>query len=282
MASDFDGGLVLESIDVGTSHTCGLDATGVAYCWGSNAQGQLGATSTFACAAELFGEGVPCSPEPLAVTGDLTFASLTVGASHTCGLTGAGEAYCWGSGVFGRLGTGDLDSRAAPTLVVGGLTFVALSAGGAHTCGIAADDRLYCWGSNSDLQLGSTETELVHACGRLPFRCVTTPSLVDDALRFIAVTASDGVSFGGGGPNVGGHTCGLTTDHRVFCWGLNESGQLLGTQELRSADPIELPVSERFTQLSAGRTNTCGLTDDLQVFCWAFGTPLAEWVVQAK
>ncbi len=64
---------------------CGLDTTGVAWCWGTDASGALG-------------QG-PTSPLPLpaAVLGGLAFSNITCGNSHVCALNLAGAAYCWGA-----------------------------------------------------------------------------------------------------------------------------------------------------------------------------------------
>ena len=63
------------------------------------------------------------------MVGGLTFASLTAGAYHTCGLTSGGAAYCWGYNVYGQLGDGSTTGRTAPVAVAGGLTFASLTAG---------------------------------------------------------------------------------------------------------------------------------------------------------
>jgi hypothetical protein len=38
------------------------------------------------------------------VGGGLSFASISAGRRHTCGITTDGASYCWGSDVYGALG----------------------------------------------------------------------------------------------------------------------------------------------------------------------------------
>jgi alpha-tubulin suppressor-like RCC1 family protein len=38
------------------------------------------------------------------VQGGTTFASISAGQRHACGVSTDGKAYCWGSNVFGALG----------------------------------------------------------------------------------------------------------------------------------------------------------------------------------
>ena len=45
-------------------------------------------------------------PTPVPVTGGYTFAAISAGRDHTCGVTGAGAAYCWGADNTGDLGRG--------------------------------------------------------------------------------------------------------------------------------------------------------------------------------
>ncbi|HJR91174.1 MAG TPA: RCC1 domain-containing protein, partial [Acidimicrobiia bacterium] len=69
---------------------------------------------------------------PLALGSGLTFAVVSAGSSHTCGVTPSGAAYCWGNNSFpvdGQLGDGtQFTNRLVPTPVAGGLTFAAVSA----------------------------------------------------------------------------------------------------------------------------------------------------------
>lgn len=85
----FAGGLI----------SCALTADGTAYCWGGNAAGQLGAGSPRAFLS---------APTPVA--GSHRFRKLTIGSldaaerQHVCGITLAGQMYCWGSGASGAAG----------------------------------------------------------------------------------------------------------------------------------------------------------------------------------
>lgn len=83
----------------GFGHTCAMGfAAGAStpYCWGYNASGQLGDGST--------GQD---RDNPVPVRGGLPFSELDTGGLHTCGVTEAGEAFCWGRNDAGALGDGN-------------------------------------------------------------------------------------------------------------------------------------------------------------------------------
>ncbi len=56
--------------------------------------------------------------------------ALAASARHTCALTTASDAYCWGSNTNGELGDGTQTARTAPVAVTGGVKFAAIEAGG--------------------------------------------------------------------------------------------------------------------------------------------------------
>ena len=95
------------------------------------------------------------------------FRFLSSGGKHTCGITSAGAAHCWGEDLYGELGdgtitrlpscsaSGDFPCSTTPVAVSGGLTFTAVSVGAAHTCGVTTAGVTYCWGLNEHGQLGN-------------------------------------------------------------------------------------------------------------------------------
>lgn len=75
----------------GGIHSCALEPSGQAWCWGGGYEGQLGDSKRTNSLA------------PVAVAGNHTFRSVTCGASHTCALDGEGRAWCWGGYLAPRL-----------------------------------------------------------------------------------------------------------------------------------------------------------------------------------
>lgn len=210
----------------GHDHTCGLTTAGVAYCWGRNAFGVLGDGAV--------GNG---RSSPAAVVGGLTFAKLTVGDFHACGLTAAGAAHCWGWNASGQLGDGtDLAQsagRSSPVAVVGELIFATISAGAAHSCGVTSAGAAYCWGSNRAGQLGDGTTT-----NR------STPTLVGGGVSFTAISAR------------GSHTCALTPTGAAYCWGSNQKGELGDETTTSRLTPTPLAGGLTFSSVSAGFNHT--------------------------
>jgi alpha-tubulin suppressor-like RCC1 family protein len=58
------------------------------------------------------------------------------GASHTCGLTSSGMAYCRGRGDQGEIGNGTTATDSLPVPIGGGPNFAVISAGSEFTCGL--------------------------------------------------------------------------------------------------------------------------------------------------
>ena len=184
--------LRLTTVSAGLRHTCGLDAGGRAWCWGSNEAGELGIGAPF---GEVRHQAVP-------VPG-VTYGSISAGDNVTCGISGT-SLYCWGAGGAGQLGTGGRDSSAAPTQVAG--SYSAVAVGGTHVCALDTGGQVLCWGEY-DLRLN--DGTLVFGPGTISL----TPLVINsDGVTFTAITSGRR------------HSCATTADGAGYCWGSNVHG----------------------------------------------------------
>jgi alpha-tubulin suppressor-like RCC1 family protein len=141
-------------------HTCGITAAGDLYCWGANGRGQLGAASTEICPGQADAVATDdCSLTPLLVSGISAVEAVGAGWTHTCALTIAGAAYCWGENTYAQLGNGTQADSPTPVAVSGELVFAKLSTAYYHSCGITTDGIAYCWGMGVHGELGDGKTE---------------------------------------------------------------------------------------------------------------------------
>ncbi len=53
-----------------------------------------------------------------ALTVRLSFAAVSAGGNHSCGVTTVGDAYCWGNNFSGQLGDGTTNDSFVPVLVL--------------------------------------------------------------------------------------------------------------------------------------------------------------------
>ncbi len=232
--------LRFSSVSAGQDFSCGVTPLGTIYCWGRNAGGSLGDGTT---TDRLIPVAVN---QPLGVR----FDSVSAGQDHACGLSTAGNVYCWGTNTFGQLGTGNISPQTTPTLIAAsGLSFTSVSAAAQFSCALTTTNLGYCWGLNDKGQLGSginvgTQTpnpDTVAVTGG-PFRAVSATQ---------------------------GHACGILSagglDGIVVCWGLNDAAQLGrggGTSPPFDQTPQAVFGSVRYATVSGGFRFSCAIRND--------------------
>jgi alpha-tubulin suppressor-like RCC1 family protein len=233
----------VSDIGAGSAHACAVVATGVK-CWGFNSDGQVGDGTI----------GDVLSPsQVVGLAADVV--KITGGANHSCALTRTGEVYCWGSNGFGQLGTGDYVSSTVPVLVALAHEIEDITLGEQHSCALSKRGMLFCWGLNLRGQVGvgpSSQTVLIPE--QVFSRDEKVRSVSASTLQTCAITDRRAACWGfnefgqlGDGSTLDrffpvtvtatsrklraispgyGHTCAITKDHDVVCWGLNFFGQL--------------------------------------------------------
>ncbi len=235
-------------IAAGLDHTCALLASTAVTCWGYNHSGQLGNGTNIG--------NSNANPTPAAVTGLSGVTQITSGHDHTCALLSAGGITCWGSNLFGQLGTAANSgtSAANPTPTGGpGLTNAfRVAAGGDHTCAVYLFGAVACWGSNLYGQLGN----------------VTNSGSSNPNPALIGSGFSNGVGQIATG---NAHTCVVTTG-TVTCWGDNQEGELGNATNngTFNANPTPTPVAALagVTQMGGGQDHTCALLSNGAIACW--------------
>jgi alpha-tubulin suppressor-like RCC1 family protein len=233
------GGHTFTNLTAGSYHTCGIDISGAAWCWGYDRYGQLGDGDD--------GQGDDFAPVP--VIGEHTFTTLTAGEYHTCGIDTSGAAWCWGNDDLGQVGDGfdGWEGYHSPVPVAGQHTFTTLTAGDYHTCGIDTSGAAWCWGMGESGQLGNNS----------------------DAPRYAPVPVAGGHTFTT--LTAGGvFTCGIDSSGAAWCWGNDSVGALGDGDDGRIFEwaPVAVVGRHIFAALTAGQNQTCGLEISGAAWCW--------------
>lgn len=286
-------------VSVGAGFSCAVRQDGTVFCWGSNTLGALGN-----------GEQDPFDPDssfwgsmsPLQVLGISDVVDISSGRWFTCALTEGGDAYCWGSNLYGELGAGIVSStESAPVQVAGIDEAVAVISAPTHSCVVHATGKVTCWGDYWRGDLGdvkaaeTSEVRPVQIVGLDDAVAVNADEGLSCALQESGTVVCWGAMIGGsayvlaedGGVSptltastfrtdvtkvaVGGwsHVCFLHENGEVACAGSNDLGQI-GNKSVVSFTLLAQPATgiTDAIDLAVGDSHTCVVHEGGQVSCW--------------
>ncbi len=216
-------------------HSCAIADDNSVYCWGSNNFGQSGQENI----------NLDLS-SPTKIT-NLTAKQISVGAEHSCIISkSTNDVFCWGLNSNGQLGSEQNDTDSFTPLKVPGLNTQTLSSGYFHNCVIEVDQSIKCWGANSNGQLGRGNFSYFSG----------TPNAVSGSLKFKSL--SSGFA----------HTCAISVDDDLYCWGYNKYGQLGLGSYTNFNSPQKVPNLSKVLSVSSGFGHTCAILSDKSVSCW--------------
>ena len=129
----------------------------------------------------------------------------------------------------------------------------AVATGSAHTCSLQEDRSVHCWGSNASGQVGMTDRSLV----------VTRPAAV--MLHNEPPNATQ-ISAGNS------HTCVVSNDFHIYCWGNNGHGQLGIGHHDDVAGVVQVPrdLGQTWLEIALGGVHSCAIGRDRELRCWGF------------
>ena len=236
---DLGDPVVANPIAGGTTTACAILKDTSLRCWGGNSDGQA----------------VPPAGKD--------FLSVALGGYHGCAIKKDKSVVCWGDNHFlqstvgGTTCSPDPDTStttnicpesATPT-IPRAIAAVDVSAGKFHTCVVLVNREIACWGLNVDMNgkpAGQASPPVdcgatIRLCARSRARAAGLPPIETGYTR---------VSAGGY------HTCALSSQSTIRCWGANWAGQ------------ADAPFTTGFKAVSAGRTHTCALNGSGAITCW--------------
>lgn len=260
------------TVSSGRGGTCAVKTDNTLYCWGYNADGQLGDGTTTS------------RPSPTLIGSN--YLGVSTGWDHSCALAADHSIRCWGWNPYGAIGDGTTTSRLVPTTVGTDTDWSGVSAGSHYSCAIKSSGEVFCWGLNAYGETGTSVNSGLWGPGNL------SPLQVGTDTDWTAVTAGNRQS------------CATKADGSMYCWGQNKKGELggsVGDLDLHPAptlfvnvpdpapvDPAPVvdepnafvpsfgPATARAAS-SAGwsevriSTHACATTTDNRIYCWGDG-----------
>jgi len=231
----------VDAIVSGYTFTCAHKAAdGTVWCWGRRQFGEIGHPENLDGGAPSWDDDK--HPVPQAVPGLSSTRAVAAGPNHACVIQSDKTVSCWGANRIGVTGGGYLGHDPAtdspckvpgycndkPTKVAGLASVRELALGLFHSCALRDDDTVACWGQNDLGRLGHDPALDGDGGDSGTALAVITPKTVTGLANVAHISARYN------------HTCAVTRDSKVYCWGSNASGELGQLDAGSSFKPVEV------------------------------------------
>ncbi len=215
--------------------SCGLTPAGRLFCWGANQRGEVGS---------LFDNGsIEGSSVPVPAGAGMSFDAFDLSSWTACGITPAGEAYCWGAGALGN-GLPYAES-ALPVPIAAGGTWREIAIDDQRGCLVSAAGEVHCWA-------GRDPAQTIGVAGATVFVPTAVP---------IVPTISN-LSMGWY------NQCGMRAGYGAVCWG----EWLFGSAVPTPGPDLPSPKGETFERILAKAQTLMGRSPSGRLWIWG-GTP---------
>jgi len=186
-----------------------------------------------------------------------SFVHLGVGQNSACAVSDVGEVWCWGSNSKFQVSSRKSTFESTPFKLNGVSNALQVAVGREHACALLQSKRVVCWGSNEFGQLGTGFESSV---------------LMESAIaEYVNGVINVSTIFTGDD-----HSCAITEQKELFCWGFNSFGQVgqLYKDESRQINGrLVIPQAERVVieevlDVGLGAAHSCAVTTTGYVYCW--------------
>lgn len=241
-------------LDVGLKRACAVVDGGALRCWGDNGWEELRNGNRDNQNTAVLAQGVA------------HVAEVSLGESQTCIRRTDNTLECWSY---------DGNPVLAALQVKGVTDVVSVEAGYFLTTAVLVDGSVRTWGGNP--LAGTVDVAASRSVGSgYGFVCVVTPDAsvrcqglysvhevverVDGIVPGLSSVANMSCGFE--------HSCAVTQEGKVYCWGRNNRGQLGDGSTEYTGEAHEVVGLDQVVEVTCGREHSCARKADGTVHCW--------------
>lgn len=198
-----------QQLAIGSQHVCGM-VYGEVDCYGADQYGQAGSdpNATFyypgtKTVLVAIASDIRSDVRRIASQGDFTCADMTTGTIR-----------CFGYNYDGNLGNAVGTFSWASQAVGNGQQLSGVTTGLRHACALDVNSEAWCWGYNYWGMVGSGTWSYSTSSPQKVMGVSTGYQTFGATVKFRALAAGRE------------HTCGISTDNHIYCWGHNNNRQL--------------------------------------------------------